>query len=165
MRTKKLLLLLLIVPLFAFTAHKYYLSLTQIEYNSKNKSVEVIINVFIDDIETALNKIHNKKFELDTKKELVDSDKYFFEYLKKNVQFKFENKSYHYNYLGKEYDGDVVFFYLEIKNVASVKEIEINNTILLKHFPEQQNLVKSKVNKKYKSVMLTKKKQVGTLKH
>ena len=165
MRTKKLLLFLLIVPLFAFTAHKYYLSLTQIEYNSKNKSVEVIINVFIDDIETALNKIHNKRFVLDTKKEPKDSDTYFFEYLKKHVQFKFDNKSYDFNYIGKEYDGDVVFFYLEIKDVPSPKEIDINNTILLEHFPTQQNLVKSKVNKKHKSVLLTKKEQSGILKY
>ena len=165
MRIKKLLLFILIVPLFAFTAHKYYLSLTQIEYNSKNKSVEVIINVFIDDLETALNKIHNKSFFLDTKKEPKDSDTYFFEYLQKNVQFKFDNKSYDFKYLGKEYDGDVVFFYLEIKDVALLKEIDINNTILLEHFPEQQNLIKSKVNKKHKSVLLTKKEQSGKLKY
>lgn len=165
MRTKKLLLLFLIVPLFAFTAHKYYLSLTQIEYNSKNKSVEVIINVFIDDIETALTKIHDKKFELDTENEFSDINTYFFEYLKKNVKFKLDGKAYDYSYIGKEYDGDVVFFYLEIKNVPTLKEIEINNTILLKHFPEQQNLVKSKVNKKYKSLLLTKKEQTGTLKY
>ncbi len=165
MRTKKLLLLLLIVPFFAFTAHKFYLSLTQIEYNSKNKSVEVIINVFIDDIETALTKIHDKKFELDTKNEFADSDTYFFEYLQKHVNFKIDGKAYSYNYLGKEYDGDVVFFYLEIKNVPPLKEIAIDNTILLEHFPDQQNLVKSKVNKKHKSVLLTKRKQIGTLKY
>ncbi|WP_347175422.1 DUF6702 family protein [Polaribacter uvawellassae] len=165
MRTKKLLLLLLIVPFFAFTAHKFYLSLTQIEYNSKNKSVEVIINVFIDDIETALTKIYNKKFELDTKNEFADSDTYFLEYLQKHVNFKIDGKSFNYNYLGKEYDGDVVFFYLEIKNVPPLKEIEIDNTILLEHFPDQQNLVKSKVNKKHKSVLLTKRKQIGTLKY
>ena len=165
MRFKKLLLIVLLVPLFAFTAHKYYLSLTQIEYNAKNKSVEVIINVFIDDIETALNKIHNKKFRLDTKIELADSDTYFSEYLKENVKFKLNNKKYDFNYLGKEYDGDVVFFYLEIKDVALLKEIDINNTILIEHFPTQQNLVKSKVNKKHKSVLLTKKEQSGILKY
>ena len=117
MRLKKLLLLVLLVALSAFTTHKYYLSLTQIEYNSKNKSVEVIINVFIDDIETALTKIHDKKFELDTEKEFADIDTYFFDYLKKNVKFKLDGKAYDYSYIGKEYDGDVVFFYLEIKLV------------------------------------------------
>jgi len=165
MRTKKLLLFVLILPLFAFTAHKYYLSLTQINYNSKNKSIEVIINVFIDDIETAFDKIYHKKFELDTKNESADSDKYFLEYLQKNIKFKVDGKSYDYNYIGKEYDGDVLFFYLEIKNVLTSTEIEIKNTLLLEHFPQQQNLVKSKVLKKHKSVMLTKKEQIGILKY
>ena len=59
----------------------------------------------------------------------------------------------------------MVFFYLEIKNVPPLKEIAIDNTILLEHFPDQQNLVKSKVNKKHKSVLLTKRKQIGTIKY
>lgn len=161
----KTLLLFFIVPLFAFTTHKYYLSLTQIEYNAKNKSVEIIINVFIDDIETALNKIHNKKFALATKKELENSDTYYFEYLKKHVKFKVDNKAVSYNFIGKEYDGDVVFFYLEILNINSLNEIEIENSILIDDFSEQQNLVKSKVDKKYKSVLLTKKEQKAVLKY
>jgi hypothetical protein len=165
MRIKKRILLLFIVPFFAFTAHKYYLSLTQIEYNSKNKSIEVIINVFIDDIETSLNKTLNKDFKLNTDDELKDSDTYFSQYLKDHVQFKINGKPVFFNFLGKEYDGDIVFFYLEIKDIESVKDIEINNTLLIEQFTEQQNLVKSKVNKKYKSVMLTKKDQKGILKH
>lgn len=165
MRIKKLLLLVLIVPLFAFTAHKYYLSLTQIEYNSKNKSVEVIINVFIDDIETTFDKMYHKKFELDTKNEPADSDMYFLKYLQKNIKFKVDGKSYDFSYVGKEYDGDVVYFYLEIKNVPTITEIEIKNTLLIEHFPQQQNLIKSKVFKKHKSIMLTKKEQIGILKY
>ena len=165
MRTKKVLLLLLIVPLFAFTAHKYYLSLTQIEYNAKNKSVEVIINVFIDDLETALNAIHNKSFKLDTKDEPKDSDDYFFKYLQDNVKLKIEGKPVTYSYVGKEYDVDVIFFYLEVKNVNTFNEITVNNTLLIEHFPDQQNLIKSKVNKKHKSLMLTKKEQSGTIKY
>ena len=165
MKTKKLLLLLLIVPLFAFTAHKYYLSLTQIEYNSKNKSVEIIINVFIDDLETALNKIHNKRFKLDTKDEPKDSDDYFFKYLQDNVKLKIEGKPVTYSYVGKEYDVDVIFFYLEVKNVNTINEITVNNTLLIEHFPDQQNLIKSKVNKKHKSLMLTKKEQSGIIKY
>jgi hypothetical protein len=165
MRAKKLFLLVFLVPIFAFNAHKFYLSLTQIEFNEKNKSIEIIINVFIDDLETTLNKLHSKKFELDTKNELKDSDTYFFKYLQNNVKLKIDGKSVSYNYVGKEYDGDVVFFYLEVTDIHSVKEIDINNTLLLEDFPDQQNLIKSKVQKKHKSLMLTKKKQSGILKH
>mgnify|MGYP000564574835 CR=1 FL=1 len=163
MRIKKQMLLLLIVPFFAFTAHKYYLSLTQIEFNNSKNSIEVITNVFIDDIETVLNAIHSKKFMLDTTHELKDSDTYFNEYLQKNLAFKINGKIVEFQYLGKEYDGDVVFFYLEIKNIQSVTKIEVENSLLIKHFPKQQNLVKSKVNKKHKSALLTKSEQTGTL--
>ena len=51
---KKLACFFLLTSL-AFTTHKYYLSLTQIEYNKDQKSLEVIINVFMDDIELAIN--------------------------------------------------------------------------------------------------------------
>ncbi|MFT4576858.1 MAG: hypothetical protein ACI9SI_001794 [Polaribacter sp.] len=165
MRSKKLFLLLLLIPLFAFSAHKYYLSLTQIEYNSTSKSVEVIINVFVDDIETALNDIHKKNFELNTKDEITDVDSYFFKYVQNHLKFKIDDTTVNYSFIGKEYDGNVVFFYLEIKDIQSVTKIEVDNTILLEHFPKQQNLVKSKVNKKHKSIMLTKKKPVGILKY
>lgn len=165
MRAKKLFLLVFVIPFFAFTAHKYYLSLTQIEYNAKNKSLEIIINVFVDDIETALNNIYNKKFELDTKGEPKDSDDYFFKYLQNNVRLKVNDKPVSFNYIGKEYDGEIVFFYIEVKGVNSVHKIDVNNTILIEHFPDQQNLVKSKVNKKHKSLMLTKKEQSGIIKY
>lgn len=163
MRFKKIIFLFAVIPFFAFTAHKYYLSLTQIEYNNAKKSVEIITNLFIDDIETALNDIHSRKFELDTKKEPKDSDTYFEQYLKKHLSFQLDGKPVSFNYLGKEYDGDVVFFYLEIENITSLSKIEVENTLLIKHFPTQQNLVKSKVNKKHKSALLTKSEINGIL--
>jgi hypothetical protein len=146
-------------------AHTYYLSLTQIEFNPKRKSIEVIINVFVDDIETALNKIHGKKFQLNTKSQLRHADTYFTQYLKDHLSFKIDGKSVQFNFIGKEYDSDVVFFYLEIKDIQSIKEIEVNSTILIQYFPEQQNLVKSNINKKHKSLLLTKKEQKGVLKY
>ena len=57
----------------------------------------------------------------------------------------------------------MVFFYLEIKGITSVSKIEVSNSLLVKHFPTQQNLVKSKVNKKHKSALLTKGEQTGML--
>ncbi|NVK51589.1 MAG: hypothetical protein HWD85_01550 [Flavobacteriaceae bacterium] len=161
MRLKKYILLLAIVPLIAFSAHKYYLSLTQIEYNVKNKSVEIIINVFIDDLDTTLTKAHNKPFKLNSKREIKNVDNYFFDYLKKHVVFKIDGKAVNYKFIGKEYDTDVVFFYLEIENIKSIQEIEVVNTLLIKDFPDQKNLIKAKVNNKHKSALLTKKEQVA----
>ena len=128
----KKILVLLIIPLLAFSAHKYYLSLTQIEYNQDAKSLEIIINVFMDDIETALNQDYNLDLQLNTKKELKESDTYFANYLKEKLQFSINNKSLQFNYLGKEYDADLVYFYLEIKEVENFTSLEINSKVLLR---------------------------------
>ena len=156
MKSKFFFLLFVSFGLLSFNVHKYYLSLTQIKFKEEQKSVQIIINVFMDDIELALNKDYNINLQLTTKKELKDNDVYFEKYLKEKLQFKINGASQNYNYLGKEYDGELVFFYLEIENITSVDNIEVTNKILTFHFPTQQNLIKSKVGEKNKSVLLTK---------
>jgi hypothetical protein len=164
MKINKFFIVLFIIPLLSFSAHKYYLSLTQITYKSKTKSIQIIINVFVDDIETALNDDYHIDLKLNTKKELTGNDVYFEKYLNKKLHFKVNEIPKKFTYLGKEYDGDSVYFYLEIEGIKSVKNIEISNKILTAHFPKQQNLVKSKVAKKHKSILLTAKNDKGLLK-
>jgi hypothetical protein len=154
MKLKNTFLLLFIIPLLSFSTHKYYLSLTQINFNSKAKSIQVIINVFMDDIETVLNKDFNIDLQLTTEKELKENDVYFEKYLKEKLHFKVNSIAKKYKYVGKEYDGELVYFYLEIENINEVNQIEVSNKILIKHFPKQENLIKSKVGNTNKSVLL-----------
>lgn len=158
MRFKRKILLLFLLPLMAFSTHKYYVSLTQIEYSEKEKSLQIIINVFMDDIELALNKDYNIDLQLTTKNELKDSDKYFEKYLKEKLKFSVNNMPKAYNFVGKEYEADLVYFYLEIEDIKNPTALEISNKILTKHFPDQQNIVKMKIGKKRRSEILTKKK-------
>jgi hypothetical protein len=132
---------------------------------SEAKSLQIIINVFMDDIETALNNDYNIDLQLTTKKELKNNDLYFEKYLKEKLAFKVDGKAKEFKYIGKEYDGDLVYFYLEIENIPQVNTIDISNKILIKHFPDQQNLIKSKVNNKNKSVLLTKEENTAKLEY
>lgn len=161
---KKIGLLFIAITLFSFSTHKYYLSLTAIKHSEKSKSLQIITNVFMDDIEVALNAKYNIDLQLSTKDELKNNDKYFEEYLKEKLNFKVNDNKKKFNYIGKEYDGDLVFFYLEIENIIEVSSIEIQNTILTKTFKDQQNLVKLKAKGKKKSVLLDSKKDKGLLK-
>lgn len=164
MKINKTFLLLFIIPALSFSAHKYYLSLTQITYKSEAKAIQIIINVFMDDIELALNKDYNIDLQLTTKKELKDNDVYFIKYLNEKLHFKVDDIAKNFNYIGKEYDGDLVYFYLEIENIESLKTIEVSNKILTSLFPKQQNLIKSKVGEKHKSILLTTENDKGLLK-
>jgi len=162
MRLNKTFLLLFIIPFISFSAHKYYLSLTQVTFKPASKTVQVIINVFMDDIETALNSDYKIDLQLTTKKELEDNDVYFKKYLKEKIHFKVDGIAKEFTYLGKEYDADLIYFYLEIENINQLKTLEITNNILTKHFPQQQNMTKCKLGEKHKSILLTKKENSAT---
>lgn len=164
MKFNKYLLILLFVPFLAFTSmHKYYLSLTQIEYNEKSRSLQITMNVFIDDFELTMNNTFDKQFNLNTEDELVDSETYFHNYLKEHFKVKLGGQSVNFNYIGRKYEGDVVFFYLEFEDVANVKSIEIENTVLFEYFDDQKNLIKLKIKGEFDSLLLTKGKKKGLL--
>ncbi len=164
MRLPKLLLFLAVLPLFAFSMHKYYLSNTQMEYVENQQSIQIIINVFMDDIELAINEDYKVDLQLTTKKELSNSDAYFEKYLNEKLKFKIDEKSVPYSYLGKEYEGDLVYLYIEIANVKEPKQIEVLNTILTANFDDQKNVVQLKNGKKRTSEILTKKNDKALLK-
>ena len=146
------------------TMHKYYFSLTQVEHVQKSNALQITMNVFVDDIENALNKVNNRSFFLNTEQETKDIDKYFVKYLKERFKVNLNNKNTEYNYLGHQYEGDVVYFYIEIENITSISSIEIQNKVLIDAIPEQQNLIKLKINNKFKSLMLNKENDKGMLK-
>ena len=116
----------------------------------------------MDDIETALNSDYKIDLQLTTKKELEDNDVYFKKYLKEKIHFKLDGIAKEFTYLGKEYDADLIYFYLEIENINQLKTLEITNNILTKHFPQQQNMTKCKLGEKHKSILLTKKENSAT---
>ena len=152
---KKIAILFLLFTL-AFSSHKYYLSLTQIEYNKDQDSLEVIINVFVDDIEFAINKEYSVDLRLTTKQELEDVDSYFQKYLRKNLRFLVNKELVNYNFIGKEYEGDLVYFYLEVNVSDSPVSLEVYNTILVTYFEQQQNIIKFKNGSDRQSKILSK---------
>ncbi|WP_353778812.1 DUF6702 family protein [Winogradskyella sp. 3972H.M.0a.05] len=153
---QKTLILMLFVSTMSFqSAHKYYFSLTQIEHVQDSKALQIIMNVFIDDIERALEKQNDKSFKLNTPEEIEDVDTYIEAYLSERFNVQLNNADTTYKYIGHQYEGDVVYFYIEIENVTSVSSIEVENKVLMDILPEQQNLVKLKINKTFKSLMLT----------
>jgi len=164
LKLKIYLFLLLLVPLLAFSVHKYYLSLCEIEYIKEKQSIQIILGFFIDDLELTLNKDYNTSLKIATQAEFESIDEYFETYLNEHLKFSVKNNLATYQYIGKEYDDEIVRFYLEIIDVKALKNIEITNTCLLRDFEDQQNIIKISANKKHKTFYLNKKTYKGLLK-
>lgn len=163
MKSKNYLFFLLILPLLAFSVHKYYISLCEIEYIKEKESIQIIVGFFIDDIELTLNKDTNKSLKIATKEEVNNIDQHFKAYLKSNFKIIANNNPTPYQYIGKEYDDNIVRFYLEITDIPTLNSIEIINTCLIRDFEDQQNIIKIKAGKKHKTFYLDKKTHKGLL--
>ena len=155
MKTIKLLIIIAILPLLAFTtAHKYYLSVTNIEYVSEKQSVQIISRIFIDDFEALIRQRYDEDITLDASKEETQIDFYIEKYLKEKIKIKINDSIKTLVFIGKEYEDDILYCYLEIENVTAIKSFKITNQILFDLFDEQQNIVKLKINSKNKSFVL-----------
>ena len=153
----------LALPLLAFSAHKYYISLCEIEYVQEKKSVQIALGLFIDDLELTLNKDHDTIFYLSSKKELSTIDSFYENYLNNHFQITINNEKKPYDYIGKEYDLDIVRFYLEVTDIENLNSLEIQHTSLFREFPDQQNIIKIKVDKFHKTFYLDKRNDKGLL--
>ncbi|MBU2939297.1 peptidase E [Lacinutrix sp. C3R15] len=155
MKNLKIAILLLVIPAFAFTvAHKYYVSVTKIAYVKEKESVQIISRIFIDDFENLLRKRYDEKITLAIQQELPTVNMYTERYLKEKFQIAINGKPAKLNFIGKEYEDDVMLCYLEIEDVKAINSIEISNKVLLDLFPEQENIIRCKINGKNKSFLL-----------
>lgn len=156
MQLKKFITILLILPLFAFTMHKYYVSLCEIEYKETQQSLQITLGVTIEDLEFTLNKNSGKQLNLASKIEVENIGAYYKKYLNEHLIIAVNGKNMAYKYLGKEYDGDIVRFYIEITDIKELKSIEVTNNILIENFADQKNIIKLKVKDLHKTFYLTK---------
>lgn len=154
---KKILVLLTCFMLFSSfktSDHKYYLSVTEIEYKAEKQALQIISRVFIDDFEEVLQKRYDKNIKLVAKNEEGDVRHFIERYLSKKLHIRTDGKELQLNYLGKEYENDQLVLYIEIENVKAFKQIEVENLILTDLFDDQQNVVHVKVKDELKSMLL-----------
>lgn len=165
MKKFKIYFLALVFPMLSFTTmHKYYVSLTEVEYVQEQKSIQIISRIFIDDFEKMLRQRYDKDVTLAIKNEKSTVNFYIEKYLKEKFKIKVNNQDVEFKYLGKEYEDDIMINYLEIENIDKISSIQVTSQVLFDVFSDQQNIVRFKVNSKNKSFLLTKENDKGMLK-
>lgn len=152
---KSLLYFSVIIVLTSMTMHKFYVSVTQVEYVQKQQSVQIISRIFIDDLELALQNRFDKNIKLTEEKESENVNAYIEKYFKQKLKITLNAKETPYKFLGKKYDNDILYFYFEIENVKDLKQFQIRNQILFDALPDQQNIVKIKAKSEHKNYILT----------
>lgn len=139
--------------------HPLHVSVTEIEYNEKDKALQIISRIFIDDLELSV-RTQRKEESLDLvePKNGMTTDQLVDQYLRQHFSIKLDGKAARYNYIAHEREDLAIICYLEIENVKKVKSIEVTNTILQETHQDQSNLVHITYKGPVKSYRLTREK-------
>ena len=169
MKLKKAKMLILPFAMLLFlsfsSAHKFYVSVTNIVYSEEDSAFQITSRVFIDDLDKLLEERYGIEAKLATPKESKIAEEYIEKYFRSKFVVELDGKVVPYNFLGKKYDTDVAICYLEIPNVklSEVKTMSVQNEVLTDLFDEQQNVVHVKWNGNKKSFVLIRENNKGML--
>jgi hypothetical protein len=155
---------LIAVLLLSFTTvHKYYVSITEIEYVQEKKSVRVITRIFIDDFQRLLKERYDDSIELGIDKDETKIDSYIEKYLKSKIKISINKSENDLVFIGKEYDNDIVYCFFEIENIAKINTFKVQNTALFDSFSDQKNVVRTNINNNNKTFVLIPENDKGML--
>ncbi len=148
--------LLITLPLLTATSsHKFYVSVTKIEYKETQNSLQIISRLFIDDYEMLLRERYDENIVLDEAVWSEQVDAYSKKYFSEKFKITINSNEEAYTFVGKEFKDDIIYIYLELENISTINAIEITNRLMFELFEEQQNIVRTKIYSKQKSFILT----------
>ena len=143
-----------------FSVHPIHVSVTEITWDEKEKELEIIARIFIDDLEASIRKTNDQP---ELKLLGPSTDQLVWKYLESRFRISLDGKAQKVKYLGHEIEGDAILCYIQVSNVKKWKEIEVMNSMITELYDDQSNLVHVTVNEKVKSLRLMRDNPSGKL--
>ncbi len=130
-------------------------------FNAKEKTWEITIKLFQDDLETALSSNNGKPFKFSSTN---DADKILEPYVRSHFGVQV-NKTLQtpYRYLGFEPQNEAIWVYLEIPTEKDLAGIFLENSLLVDSFEDQTNLLQVANGERKKSFLFQKNKTVQNI--
>ena len=75
--------------------HPFFVSVTEMNHNAKDKTLEISCKLFADDFEKGLEQVYKIPVDITNPKDKKQTDQYISDYLKKHLQLKIDGKSIH----------------------------------------------------------------------
>ena len=129
----------------ASTYHPIFVSVTEIEHNAKEKTLEISCKIFTDDFENTLRKYHQDKIDILHPANQEQMNVYVKDYIQQHLQMKVDDKAVQLSFVGYEQQSESIWTYFEVNKVDKVKKVEIVNNLLHDYNTNQINMMHIKV--------------------
>ena len=147
----------------AWIPHEFYVSLTEIHYNTHNERFEISMRLFPDDLDRALFERWGIQTQLATELEHDRADSLLMVYLLDGFSLLADSQEVGLSYLGKEIESDAIWCYFESEPQPLPTELSIGNELLTEVFPDQVNIVQVYAGDWNKGLLLNRNQTTGVL--
>jgi len=144
----------LLVSILGFF-HPFYVSVTEINHNAKEKILEVSCKMFLEDTEKTLEKQLKTPVELTNPKDPKKAQQLVGDYVKKHLQVKIDGKPVTLDFVGYEVEGASLWSYYQVSNIATVHKIDISDNLLYEFDATQISIVHAQAGGNKKSTRVT----------
>jgi hypothetical protein len=134
--------------------HPYYVSVTEVEYRSKEKELGLSCKFYSDDFEEALKTFSKEKVDLQ-KGDKSKNQKLISAYIGHHLKITISDKPVLLRFMGFENDQEATWCYFIAENIEPFKNIDIESDLLYEVKNEQVNLVHVTVDGNRKSGKLS----------
>jgi hypothetical protein len=134
--------------------HPFHVSVTEVNHNAAQKTLEISCKLFTDDFENILGKINKTKVDLINPASLPAMDTIVKKYITSHLSIAANGKPVTFSYLGYEHDKEAVYCYIEVTNVPAVNNLRLKNTLMYNLFDDQINIMHVIVGGNRKSTKL-----------
>jgi len=134
--------------------HPFYVSVTEINQNTAEKSLEISCKFFADDFEQVIEKASNAQLDITSAKDKASFDKYIPDYIAKHFALTADGKPVKLTYVGYEKEKESVYCYFEVTALPTVKRLDVTNNFLYELTQDQINIMHVTVNGKRQSTKL-----------
>lgn len=134
--------------------HPFFVSVTEIQHNQKEKTLEISCKIFTDDFEKTLRQNYNTRIDLLNPTDKQAMNKLVTDYIRKHLQITADAKLLQLQFVGYEKDEEATWCYFQVNNVTTIKKIDVIDNLLYEYKKEQINILHVIVNGNRKSTKL-----------
>lgn len=142
-------------------AHPFYVSVY--EFKFENNRINLSARIFYDDLELAIKQFSNEKVSLFEESDLEKHRDIIAKYFKEHLELEINGEMLSFQYVGAEIEGEALWCYLESSPTTRPQKVWISNPMMTEVYSTQANLINFELDKKIKSLRLTKDQPEGRL--
>ena len=135
-------------------SHPIYVSVTEIEHNVRENSLEVSCKLFTDDFEKTLRAAYRVQVDLLKPGNQALMNSLVDDYIQKHLKLSIDGKAVPLKFIGYEEIEEGIYSYFEATGIAQVKELVVTDNLLYEYKKEQISLLHVSVNGNRKSTKL-----------